>query len=318
MMGFKHFGILSIEKYRNYNMDQLIEVLGKKNIINFSIHGIIKENKTLNKKGGFEKIIQFRPDEIQKDFTDNFLDIIYLFLKNYMNELIKVNTMLFNQNFENKTFGFSHKKQKKDALKIFNNFFVESFDSENIDSYSAIGNKFHALKKRQDNLVQKLRNETGNWIIVNYLLGNKDYFNRELFDTHPLLIEIFEFENKLSVLLDLNKKFKFEEYTIFTPKSKAELIYEEYSYDFDSLKQVEFIENQIHNEKKVDRAFIVSLFDFFSNKLKMTTPSGKVFGEIINNHFGFDFYEIGLNGSEGDRHSKRVEGFKKEWESFTN
>jgi hypothetical protein len=50
----------------------------------------------------------------------------------------------------------------------------------------------------------------------------------------------------------------------------------------------------------------------------MTTPSGKVFGEIINNHFGFDFYEIGLNGSEGDRHSKRIEGFKKEWESFTN
>ena len=106
-MGFKHFGILTNKKILSFNLEQFFQFLKKENIINSKVHGTIKENKLLNEKGGFEKIIQFHTTDTHNDYTDKFLGIIYLFLKNYMNELIKVNTMLFNQNFKNKTLRFA-------------------------------------------------------------------------------------------------------------------------------------------------------------------------------------------------------------------
>jgi hypothetical protein len=152
---------------------------------------------------------------------------------------------MFNHNFDIKTYGYSKKKKTKEALKEFNSLFLKVCKKDQIglgkDSNNNIGaeKRFVTLKKVQGGLIEKLKGEV--IILNNYLYGNNGYFTRELIDSHPYLLEIFEFKNKLSILIDLNKKFQFEEDDIFTPKTKAKIIFAEHNDKFQSLKQVEFI-----------------------------------------------------------------------------
>ncbi|MEE9407703.1 MAG: hypothetical protein V3V28_06490 [Polaribacter sp.] len=173
---------------------------------------------------------------------------------------------------------------------------------------------FKALKKIQFGLIEKIKQEET--ILHCYLYGHTDYFNRELLDTHPLLLEIYEFENKLNIIIELNKKFQFEKDDFFTPKSIAQKIHEDYPKDFDSLLQLQFIEHQILNNKKVNRAYIFSIFYLFKKELSINAPTAKLFGEVINSYFNFDFGELKDNSSTNLEHDKRIEKLKKDWNNF--
>ncbi|WP_397446908.1 hypothetical protein [Polaribacter sp. R77954] len=319
MIKQKYFGIYTSDKSSH---NEVIEFLVENNILIpiTPLNSFEKSNTA--EKGGVELVFRFAIKDKSYDFTEKFIDEIFLFIKTFITGLINANLILFNRDFDILTYGYSTKKKRKEALKKFDQIFYELIEKkkiglgQNSDGYIGSESRFEALKKEQLSFKNKFKLDLG--IVLNYLLGNKDFFNRELLDNHPLLLEIFEFENSLKILIELNRRFKFENDDIFTPKPKSKLIFEEYSNQFHSLKQIEFIVNQIESNEKINRAFIISLFDFFSGSLKIKTPSAKLFGEIINEHFGFNFSEIGLNGSEGDKHRQRIETFKKDWEIFTS
>ncbi|SDS09356.1 hypothetical protein SAMN05216503_1958 [Polaribacter sp. KT25b] len=324
MMNYKYFGILTEDMYNPLDEDQILNFFLEKHLITAyrTLDNKKKEDKLTNEKGQLETTVRGMLSDIKYKYSEELLDNIFIYLKSFFSGLIEVNIIMYTRSFDIKTYGYTKKKKRKEAFRKFDKLFFEICKEEqiglgkNLNNETGAEKRFVTLKKVQCSLIEKLKGEE--IILTNYLYGNNDYFTRELIDTHPYLLEIFEFENKLSILIDLNKKFKFEEDDVFTPKPKSELIFKEHSNEFHSLKQVEFIEHQIITKEKVNRAFIVSLFDFFSNILNITTPSGKIFGEIINHYFNFKFGEVSLNGSEGNNHDRRIQELKKEWEIFTN
>jgi hypothetical protein len=318
----KYFGILTKEMYNNFSEDELHNFLNDNNLIQGVASLKFAEKRDTNEVNGVEIVFRGCISDRTYTYSNSLINKLYLFLKGYMIGAIETNLMMFNRDFEIKTYGYSNKKKKKIALKEFNRLFYELCEKNeigfDINSNNDIGaaKRLPTLMQTQKHLIGVLKDE--NDLSANYIFGDINYFTRELFDKTPYLQLVFEFENKLSILVDLNKKFQFEEDDVFIKKPKSELIFEDYQNEFDSLKQIQFIEHQIVSKEKINRAFIVSLFDFLTNKLKIKTPAAESFGKIINSYFGFTFGEVKLNGSEGDLHSKRIEKIKKEWEDFTN
>jgi hypothetical protein len=312
----KYFGILPNELYLNNNEKEIENYLLDNKLLCFVKSGTPTNSYQTSNVGEFAIKPTFHPENSSYKYIDAIAENLYSFLTLHYERGLG-NIILFNRDFDNETFGFLKFEKRKVALSYFNKIFSRNVKPSQIGvKYNSVKeivteNRFTSLKKRRDSFKYKLRDNKQ--IVLPFLAGKKDFFNREVFENNELIKEIFIFENDLLILIDLNKKFQFEEDDIFIPKPKAKLIYEEYSDEFQSLEQVEFIEQQISSKEKVNRAFIVSLFDFFNTEL-IDTPSGEIFGEIINSCFGFGFGEIKLNGSEGESHSKR----KKKWENFTN
>ncbi|RCS28087.1 hypothetical protein DUT90_01915 [Polaribacter sp. WD7] len=254
-------------------------------------------------------------------YTTSVIEELYSFLldhyKSGLNQYI-----LFNLSFYEETFGKTYEKSKEIALNYFNTYYNQipihpSFKLKFDSNRNMIPTpKFESLYNYKKNLLLNIENKSE--LIIPYLAGNIDFYNSHLFHNNFIIKEVFEFENNLKILIELNRRFKFEEDNIFTQKSISQKIFEKYEDEFDSLKQIEFIEYQIKLKEKTIRADIVSLFDFFSNHLNIKTPSGKVFGEIINSYFDFNFSKIKLNSSESTKHFKNIEKLKKDWENFTN
>lgn len=310
MIENRFYGVLTEEMHNTSDENEMFIFLIQNKIIAPILpltH--IKTNKT-NEKAGVERIMRVYINDIQYDYSTNLLSEIHSFLINvFFINAMKVNLKVFNDKITANNYGLSKKKKRNYALKQFDNLFFEIISDKSPC-------RLQSLHEKRKLIVQKLSKKS--LLIDNYLYGNIDFFTRELIDTDPLLLEIFEFENKLFKIIDINNKFKFEEDNIFTPKSISQKIFEKYEDEFDSLKQIEFIEYQIKLKEKTKRADIVSLFDFFSNRLNIKTPSGKVFGEIINSYFDFNFSKIKLNSSESTKHFKNIEKLKKDWENFTN
>jgi hypothetical protein len=321
-MKLKYFGKLPLELYQANDLKDIIDYLasikfGQKWVVKSAPSELKKTNilGQLRSRGPLTKTSQsFR-------FDDEVLKELYNFLLDHYNSGLS-SYLRVDSDFYNDTFGMNDEDKKKIALKYFNNFYKLIFPKDPsdfvYDSERQVipASKFESLRRKRERLIRSLENDQK--LIFSYLAGDIDFYNRTLFENNLIIKEIFVFENNLKIVKKLNRKFKFEEDTIFIPKSKAKLIYEKYQDEFHSFKQVEFMENQISTGDKVNRALITSLFDFFSNNLKIKTPSGKLFGEITNDYFSLNFSEIKLNGVEGDKHLKRIEKIKKEWENFTN
>tara|TARA_R110002126_G_scaffold291495_1_gene453172 strand:- start:1901 stop:2866 length:966 start_codon:yes stop_codon:yes gene_type:complete len=321
-MELKYFGLLTEEMYNTLNDDEMFHFLNENGVIESYIPATFIKKRKTNQKNGFEWVIRFYLEDKENRFSNRLFKEMYSFIKSFIKDSIETNLLMFNKEFDINNYGLSNNKKRKNGLKIFNKLFFELINKESIQIDRNFSNnlgaekRFKTLKKEQIGLIEKFRNEHA--MIDCYLFGYSDYFNRNLLDTKPILLEIYEFENKLKKLLELNKKFSFEEEHTFTPKTVAQKIYEEFAEKFDSLKQIEFIEQQITSQTKVNRSFIVVLFDLFSNELKIPMPSGKDFGIIINKYFRYSFSEIKLNGSEGDKHSNQIKSLKKDWINFTN
>lgn len=322
MKNKQYYSVLPKKLYKTNNLDLIIEHLIENNICNkFTSHqysGNFEKTAVLGEYYSKSKVSKIYDSIIyNKEIIKEFYNFLLTHYKAGLGQHIPFNLKIYQD-----TFGLNYTESKKIALEYFDIYYNEipinpSFKLK-FDKYRNIipATKFESLSRYKDCLYLNLEDKTD--LIIPYLAGDNDYYNRDKFENNSMIKEIFEFENSLKILLELNNKYQFEEDNIFTPPPISKIIYEEYSNQFHSLKQVEFIENQITSIEKVDRAFIVSLFDFFSRELKIKRPSGKIFGKIINDYFSFNFGKIKLNGSEGDSHFTKIDSLKKEWESFTN
>ncbi len=317
MIKKKYFGIYTSDKS---SQNEVIGFLVENNILIPITPLTSFEKSNTAEKGGVKLVFRFAYNNVSYDFTEKFIDEIFLYIKTFMTGLINSNLILFNRDFDILTYGYSPKKKRKEALKKFDKIFYELIEKNKIgvdpnsDGYIGSESRFPVLKKEQLSFKNRLKFDLD--IVLNYLLGNRDYFNRELLDNHPLLIEIFEFENSLKILIELNRRFKFEHDDIFTPKPKSSLIFEKYSSKFHSLQQVQFIEQQLICEENRNRAYVVSLFYFFKDEIKIKKPSADLFAELIIKNFNFNFGKIQLSDPTNNEHKNRVIKIKEDWDKF--
>ena len=317
MIERKYFGIIS-EKFISLDKSRELEDF----LIEHKLIVWVKKGKTISTSktdnlGEQRIIVEFDPKNAKYEFSKELLKHVYNFLlDHYKNGLGRVD--FFNNDFENETFGLLEGRKRDIALKHFNNNYklwttnlpviLEYNEKNKLGSE----NPFNKLKRVRLFFQNHLKHQ--NELISAYLNGNINYFNRELFDTSEFLKEMFDFENDLLILLDLNNDFSFAEDKAFSPKSKADLIYEQYSHDFHSLKQVKFIEKQFSNEENRKYSFAVSIFYFFNDQLLM--PSADLFKEIITKYFGFNCSKIKLNDESNSKHKKRLNKLKIDWNNY--
>lgn len=319
-MKYKYFGTIRPEDLEPLYSKKSESFLFNKGLLEqcFSVSG--EDAKPTKVIGETRTVVEISDRNLSYKYTDDLAVSVFEFLLERYKDLIGTEKVLFNRDFKNESFGLSKDEKKKIGLAHFNRHFDFAIGDTEIGlEYNKEGeifaeNRFKTLFDIRESFKNHLKEQ--NSLVIAYLIGYLNFFDRELYESNPYLKQIFKFENILSILISLNREFQFEKEDIFTPKSIAETIYEDYQGVFESLEQLQFIEKQILKQKVVKRALILSLFDLFSNELTLKIPSGELFGKIINFHYNFKFGVIKLNGYESVTHINRVKILKKEWEIF--
>lgn len=313
-----NFGILTEEMYNNFSENEI-----KKFLIDKKIKSKFYPVKNLEYIETNEKnvdIISGKLYPIDDQFSKKFLSEVYFYLKSFMKTSHIVNLENFIKNFNSNTFGLNKEQTKSTGLEEFNFIFFNLKNADSIklinDTLITYGSRFEQLKETQDTFISALMHEAD--ILKFYLLGKDEFFNRKLLDSNQLLINIYKFENNLIKLISLNLKFKFEIDTYFTPKSIPEIIFEEYLNEFESLKQLQFLENKLSAKLNQKASFIASIYFFFKDELDIKTPKEKIFREIVNHFYSMDLKRIKLSDSSGNAHTKRIKTFNKDWVKFQN
>lgn len=307
------YGIIDEVEFQKLSEHQKEQILLDKHLLT-AYCSAKNENNSLS----FSFALEISKENLEYSFKFELLQCIYNFLIDHYKR-VGANEVIFNQNFDDETFGLSFEQKKVIALIYFNQFFksVQSGTSIGLDSDNEIigaEKRFKTLLMIRRNYINELQDERT--LVLNYLFGNIEYFEDELHKSNKLIADIFRFENHLSILLSLNNRFEFEEENYFTPKSIAQQIYEKYEMYFDSLKQLNFIEKQLSNQKKIKRAFLVSLFCFFSKKLEIDFPTGRIFTNIINEYYNLNIGEISNPDSPSKKNEIRVKQFQNDWKYF--
>tara|TARA_R110001592_G_C13095826_1_gene743784 strand:- start:542 stop:1504 length:963 start_codon:yes stop_codon:yes gene_type:complete len=313
----QYYKILPNQLYKTNNQDIIIKHLVENNICEkFTTHQYSGNFEKTDVLGEFYS--KSRRTKIYDSliYSNEVINEFYSFLLTHYRAGLGQH-IIFNLKLHQEIFGLSYTKSKKIALSYFEVYYNQipvnpSFKLKFDEIRNIIpATKFESLKRYKDCLFLNLENKSE--LIIPYLAGEDNYYNRDLFENNSMIKEIFEFENNLKILIELNNKYQFEKDDIFTPKPKAELIYEDYSDDFHSIEQIQFIEKQFLNEKNRNYSFVVSLFYFFINEIQIKMPSADLFNEIISTNFNFTFSKIKLNDPSNLNHKKRVNKLKKEW-----
>ena len=310
----QYYNILPRQLYESNNLDLIVDHLVANNICQKCItHSYSSKLEKTDVLG--EMRSKSRKPEIYDSlrFNDEVTSELYNFLLTHYQAGLG-NYIPFSVKFQHDTFGLNYIESKKIAISYFDFYYNQisinpSFELKFDENRKIIpATKLEALKRNKDCLHLNLGNKTE--LIFPYLAGDNSFFNRELFENNLTIIEIFEFENNLKILLELNNKYQLEEDHVFGNKSKAKQIFENFENEFDSLKQLENKSNQNHG-------FIVSLFYFFKDELQIKRPSARIFREIIMDYFEINFGKIKLSDPQNEAHKKRIDKLNNSWEKFT-
>lgn len=234
---------------------------------------------------------------------------LYTFLLNRYHPYIGFEPELFKAEFKNLTFGLSEKKTYNHALKKFNEIYELVLDLE-IDKYR---NKFQVLFERREKLKQDINNERE--IILRYLKGDINFFDKNLFHQSQFLNDFVQFEEKLSVLLFLNETFSFEEDLYFGKNRELIELYntiENPSFNFNVFK---FFNEYISNITKFKHAHLVSLF-FFLKKASLIQETDETFRQILENLYEDQIGVLKLSDPDNHQHEKRIQELQNQWDEF--
>jgi hypothetical protein len=319
-MKYKYFGILNPTEIDPLDLKQMDLYLLGKGLMVESYRSQVLNNLSTKEIGAGKVRIEVSNKTLSYLYFDDISQTVFEFLIEHYKAALVAEKAIFTRDFDNETFGLSKLKKKKKGLEYFNKYFDLAKEDQQIGlEYNSAGEmeaekRFKTLFKVKESFKYQLRQQ--NNLVLAFLIGHLDYFDKEVFKSTPFLVKLFRFENILSILIYLNTKFKFEEDTIFKPKTKAQNIYEHYLTEFNSLKQLEFIEQQLSIKSNINHAFIVSLFFFFKKELVIKIPSAKLFKEIINTHFNSNIGGIKLSDLENKEHLKRLKKLNEVWSKF--
>ncbi|PQJ73588.1 hypothetical protein [Polaribacter butkevichii] len=320
-MQSKYYKIIPDQLYKTNNQELIIEYLVENKICgeftNILYTGEFEKTDVLGEHYSKSRRTKVYDSQI---YSNEVINEFYSFLLTHYKAGLGKHIM-FNLKLHEDTFGLKDSKCKKIALSYFEVYYnqipINPGFKLKLDEVRNIipATKFESLKRYKDCLFLSLENKSE--LIIPYLAGDDNYYNRDLFENNSMIKEIFEFENNLKILIELNKKFKFEEDDIFIPKTKAKIIFKEYNDQFQSLKQLQFIEEKLTIEENRKPSYIVSLYFFFKlEKVNLKIPKEKDFREILLDYFDLKLKRLKVNDSSNDKHQIRMRTIQNEWLEF--
>lgn len=315
----RYFKCINQRELEKLNSKQKIQHLLDKDLL---VETYNSSNMTeTDEFGVVETVISLNKDNLEYKFNPELAKEVYEFLLKHYKNAIGADLAFFNIDFKNETFGLSDKKEKKKGLAYFDNYFKLAIGDRQVGlEYDSDGEivpekRFKTLYDTRQDFIFNLQDIST--LVIDYLLGLEEKFDRKLFETNVQIQNIFRFENNLSILHSLNKRYNIEKENYFTPKSKAEKIYDEYKDNFTSLKQAEFIETFFSQKAKRKQPEINSLYLFMKDELDPDSLSEKQFKEIIVNYFDNDFNSrLKQVADTNQTHIKRIDKLNSDWEKF--
>ncbi|WP_147676277.1 hypothetical protein [Algibacter pacificus] len=319
-MDSKYFGIITDADFINKEAIDQDSYLVEKNL--FRMKKVLKLSAKLDglnigqiaARGCMQNMV----DECKP--AEELLKDIYLFLTAVYKSVINGVSYSFFSDFDKLTYG----RQKEDACQYAADRFRNIFESicpmqyqilkKDLNGVVRLGSVFKSLKNRQDMAVFDLEKERN--LVIQFLTGNRSYFNRELFETNNTVVDIVNFEGHLITLLTLNNEYKFEKENCFSPKSGVDLLYEAFEgkMEIDVLRFIDVCINEIRDKHY---SYLVALFFSLKNLHKIHVIE-KVFREEIVKHYKIKkLGDLKVSDLSNQEYKKRLDFYTKKWEEFS-
>ncbi|NRB61385.1 MAG: hypothetical protein HRU50_15805 [Winogradskyella sp.] len=212
---------------------------------------------------------------------------------------------IFKASFERKRFGKSDNQIHELALKKFDEIYQQIIyidDSLDHDPFSVLSRqKLNYLELLGENRI----------LIDHYIIGDKDFFNRDLYEESDLLIEIMEFEGQLQNLIDLNRTYKFSVDKYFSPLSKTDQLYRELK-DCIEVNHANFIDEYICNIQEYYPAKVYIIYSFLKKILNLKIKEEQ-FRTAVNNIYNLELKRLKKNSSVNYEYDSQLEKLKNKW-----
>lgn len=259
-----YFGYLNKDLLINKTTEELGNYFVELNL--YEINCYAKGNVSNIKDGVIE--LRYNPNELVMEPKEKLVDEFYSFIKDLYNYEINSGKFTFFESFNNEIYGLDFADQKRNALshflKIYNETYIDVitfFDekiSDNGITHTTSHSKFKMLHAQQKSFKTNLINEVK---LTQYLIGNKDFFNKESLSTKYLTItDTILFETWLQILIELNDRFNFEEDLYFTQIRFDKEKFKKYNHIFKTLLSYQFTNNKIKSFSEDHKAHIESLY----------------------------------------------------------
>ncbi|WMI64083.1 hypothetical protein RBH94_08365 [Aestuariibaculum sp. YM273] len=319
-MKSKYFGVINETEFLDWESDIQEEYLIKNDLFEaFSVFGLNPQpdEVELGRFKDLKKVDNFIREMYPKD---DVLNDFYQFILEIYRAGIDGDYISFSIGFDNLTFQKSQKEKRVFALKEFERIFDEICPMEyryfvKNDSGSGLTfglDRFKSLHRTQEYIIINLRSEAE--LILPFLLGDRQFFNRELYSTNEVILKICNFEKGLKILIALNEEFQFEKDTVFCPKSLAELLFDAYEGNV-SKEVVKFIDQSILEVDEKIPSFVCSLMMFLNQK-QLLNLKEEVFRSGINQVYDLKLSKIKLSNPSNKKHEERIAYYEEKWKGF--
>lgn len=320
-MKYKYFEIINGEKFLNLQEEEMFSLLEEKGLLD--IHNILNYGFPSKERAGIVEIYgEITPEKGSSTFIQAIGLEMYKFLLLQYSRFIGTEFLLFRKKIETETFGFSNDQKREIGLQYFNLYFYECCNESDQQlkivnegkNLGGIESRFITLLRKKESLIYELRGTQE--LILSYLFGDLDFFNRELVDKSALIRKILILENNYEKLRFLNDQFQFETELDDFDYLVSHEVYKRHHNEFDSIKVVQFIERTLYDPAKKKRAYVLALFKFL-NESDLINLTSILFCKICNDNFECKLKDLDL-GSTSVKFFKNIKKLNEEWVIFNS
>lgn len=227
----------------------------------------------------------------------------------------------FFNDYNDKIYGLEKLEQKKIGLQYFNELYdqvdvkVVRLLRKEISDTGVIQiknfNRFENLKYWQDGIKENIATLDN---VIEFLIGNKEFFNNELLEKDTNFNKAINFEYILKVLVSLNDLYNFEDDLFFSDLGILKDKFYKYNHIFYSFEVFIFVHKEI---KDLKPSHIESLYDALI-QLELIGGKKSYFINYLNLEHGMKATKIRKYYSKVNReHDFRVKNYKRELSKFS-
>lgn len=320
-MNYKYFGFLNEDKFKLLNAQERLDYVLQHNLVQAKYSVSFGKLPEPDVSGEISLVMEFTNDNLKYDFVREIGVELRDFLLQHYRLYLGADVIMFQKDFESDTYGFNKEEKKQIGLKFFNQFFYECCErndqrfllNENDKEGNQLELRFTTIKRKREELAFSLRYELE--MVGQFLIGNSNCFNKELFHTSDLIKKIFILENNCQILEFLNDQFEFENENNLSTVLKTEEIFQKFNMKFKSKSVVLFIDSLLSDSSYRERKFGLGLFYCLKKELKQIKFSAEDFKDFCNDYYDCNFINLRL-GHDSNSHLEIVEDFKEKWIKF--
>ncbi len=304
-----YFGIIKKEEIEGLTKDELEEYLEQNNC-----YDTIFSNKILEKiinsisfdESDFDEMLQETVFQPKIDLINEF----YFFIYNHYKEKIINNKYNFFLELEEKCFGLIELEKRKIALSHFNSIY-KNLEINLIDIIGEVKteNEYIHTELLTDKIFKIYMNQLSfkknictNENIINFLIGNIEFYNNDFYDENIEIKNTVYFEMIVQILIELNHKNNFHEDKYFNNNFYNECKFEDNKEIFTKVFGYEFTKYIVQTSTSLNKAEIESLYEVLISQDLVHKRTKEKFQEFV-------YYEFKLKISKIITHQ-----YKANWE----